>query len=197
MNSETKGLKEFYPAIHPVENALSIALLNAGGEMHSVLMLLNTGPIESLPSWHIDKEGASESVIKLLVECDKERIALRKALGFSSHHYPFSDHYYEDSQNEWMYGRKAHSDLGESDRWREHLEFKNHRYIVEDVRYNLALHSSIGDFCNVETPITDSLLKLIGVIVDEDFEKTGRTLEYLDLADKPLDEIMNILFEGF
>jgi len=38
---------------------------------------------------------------------------------------------------------------------------------------------------------------LIGVIVDEDFEKTGRTLEYLDLADKPLDEIMNILFEGF
>ncbi len=189
-------LRELYPAIHAVENALSVALLNVGPIIHSVLMLLNTGPIEHFPSWDIHNEGTTKSVKKVILAHDQERIALRKALGFGSHHYPFSDHYDEDSENEWMYGRKAHSDLVESESWRESLDF-SFRYIREDVKCNLALICSIGDLCNVETPIADSLLKLIGTIADEDFEKTGRTLDYLGLSDKVTDEIMECLREGF
>jgi len=189
-------LRELYPAIHPVENALSVALLNVGPIMHSVLMLLNTGPIEHFPSWDIHNEGTTKSVKKLILAHDQERITLRKALGFSSHHYPISDHYDENSKNEWMYGRKAHSDLVASGRWREQLNF-NFRYITEDVKCNLTLFCSIGDFCDVETPIADSLLKLISVIADEDFKKTGRTLEGLGLSDKSIHEIMRILHDGF
>ena len=189
-------LKEFYPAIHPVENALSIALLNVGPIIHSVLMLLNTGPIEHFESWDIHNEGTTKSVKKLILAHDLERIALREALGFSSHHYPFSDHYDEKSENEWMYGRRAHTDLVKSESWREPLTF-NFRYITEDVKCNLALLCSIGDLCHVETPIADSLLKLIGVITDEDFRETGRTIDSLGLADKSVDEIKELLQEGF
>ena len=190
------SLKELYPAVHPVENSLSIALLNVGPVIHSVLFLLNTGPIEHLPTWDIHNEGTTPSVKKLILALDEERIALRKALGFTSHHYPFSDHYDQNSENEWMYGRKAHTDLVKSEKWRESLTL-DHRYIREDVKCNLALIASIGDYCRVETPIADSLLTLIGIISGEDFAKTGRTLACLGLADQTREELFKLLHEGF
>jgi len=73
----------------------------------------------------------------------------------------------------------------------------NFRYIKEDVKCNLALLCSIGDLCNVETPIADALLKLIGVLVDEDFTETGRTLDSLGLSEKPVDELLAFLHKGF
>jgi opine dehydrogenase len=188
-------LQQLYPAVHPAENALSVALLNVGPIIHSVLILLNTGPIEHLEAWDIHNEGTTKSVKKLILAHDEERITLRKALGFTSHHYPFSDHYDQNSKDPWMYGRKAHSDLVESKSWREKLHF-GHRYIQEDVKCNLALLCSIGDHCRVETPIAHSLLKLIGVIADEDFRRTGRTLESLGLSNMPLDSIKQLLYKG-
>ena len=132
----------------------------------------------------------------MILAHDEERIALRKALGFTSHHYPFSDHYNENSENEWMYGRKSHTDLVKSENWREPLSF-DYRYIKEDVKCNLALICSIGDLCGTKTPIANSLLRLIGVLTDEDFEKTGRTLNSLGLSGKSVKEITDLLFKGF
>jgi len=190
-----KILKELYPSIHQVENALSIALLNVGPIIHSVLMLLNTGPIEHFDSWDIHKEGTTASVKKLVLAHDEERIALRKALGFTSHHYPFSDHYDQDSDEDWMYGRKAHTDLVKSESWRESLHF-GYRYITEDVKCNLALLCSIADLIQYPVPIAQSLLTLIGSIVDEDFTTTGRTMHSLGLGDKSIEEVTDILREG-
>ena len=137
-----------------------------------------------------------KNYMKLILAQDRERIKVREALGFESHHYPFSDHYDENSENEWMYGRKAHTDLVKSESWREPLTL-NFRYITEDVKCNLALLCSIGDVCKIETPIADSFLKLIGILVDEDFSKTGRTLESLGLAQLPLEKISKVLHDGF
>jgi len=187
-------IEKLYPAAHSVENALSVALLNVGPIIHSVLMLLNTGPIEHFESWDIHNEGTTESVKKVILVHDEERIALRKSLNFTSHHYPFSDHYDEKSEKPWMYGRRAHTDLVSSGSWRETLDVTS-RYIQEDVKCNLVLFTSIGDLCGVETPIADSLLKLIGVIADEDYSKTGRTLDSLGLGDKSVEEIHALLYE--
>jgi opine dehydrogenase len=188
-------IKELYPVVHPVENALSVALLNVGPIIHAVLVLLNTGPIESLQHWDIHNEGTTKSVKKLILAHDQERISLRKNLGFQSHHYPFSDHYDQNSKDLWMYGRKAHTDLVKSESWREKLHL-SHRYIQEDVKCNLALLCSIGDLCQVEIPIARSLLKLHGVIADEDFMRTGRTLESLGLSNMSVSGVTRLLDEG-
>jgi opine dehydrogenase len=190
-----KLLKDIYPAVHPVENALSIALLNVGPTIHSVLILLNIAPIEHFEAWDIHNEGTTRSVKNLILAHDRERIEVRKALGFTTHHYPFSDHYDQNSKDEWMYGRNAHTDLVKSESWRERLDF-NHRYIREDVKCNLALHCSIADFCGVKAPIAHSLLNLLGAIVGEDFMKTGRTLESLGLSHNSTSELMRFLEEG-
>jgi len=51
-------LREIYPAIHAVEDILSVALLNVGPIIHSVLMLLNTGPIEHFESLSLMQEAS-------------------------------------------------------------------------------------------------------------------------------------------
>ncbi|UCF93613.1 MAG: NAD/NADP octopine/nopaline dehydrogenase family protein [Desulfobacterales bacterium] len=189
-------ISRLYPAAHTVENALAVALLNVGPIIHSVLFLLNTGAIEHFPAWDIHNEGSTASVKKLVLAHDAERIALRKALGFASHPYPFEDHYNPGGDAAWMYGRKAHSDLIKSEKWRERLDLR-HRYIVEDVKCNLALMASIGDLGGVATPIADSLLTLIGIIAGEDFRQTGRTLETLGVGDRSLEELTRLLWQGF
>ncbi len=188
-------LQELYPAIHGVEDALSVALLNVGPIIHSVLMLLNTSPIEHFEAWDIHNEGTTPSVKRLILAHDQERIALREVIGYTSHHYPFSDHYDLDSEMEWMYGRRAHTDLVKSERWREPLDF-SYRYVTEDVKCNLALLCSVAEHWGVPTPIGHALLTLIGAIVGEDFQKTGRTLVNLGLAEMSPQRILEILYEG-
>jgi len=185
-----------YPAVHPVENALSVALLNVGPIIHSVLVLLNTGPIEQLPSWDIHNEGTSPSVKKLILAHDAERIGLRKKLGFTSPHYPMADHYDPSGDAEWMYGRRAHTNLVKSEKWREKLSFA-HRYVVEDVKCNLTLLTSISRLCGGQTPIGDALVTLIGAIAGEDFRSTGRTLGSLGLAGVTVAELTELLEKGF
>jgi opine dehydrogenase len=191
-----KRVKWLYPAAHTVENSLSVALLNVGPIIHSVLFLLNTGAIEHFSTWDIHNEGTTPSVKKLVLAHDAERIELRMALGFQSHPYPFEDHYNSAGNTEWMYGRKAHTDLVQSEKWRESLSF-DHRYIVEDVKCNLALMASIGDLCRVETRIADSLMTLIGRICGENFRTTGRTLQNLGVGDLSLEELTTLLWKGF
>lgn len=190
-----KQLRLLYPTAHAVENALSVFLLNVGPVIHSVLVLLNTGPIEHLDSWDIHHEGSSPSVIKLILALDDERIALREYLGFRSHHYPIRDHYEPGEDREWMYGRRGRNDLVQSGDWQEKLSYE-HRYIQEDVRTNLTLLSSVGRLCGVPTPIADSILILVGRIVGQDFRETGRTLESVGLGGRSVAEVMRLMEIG-
>ena len=188
-------LRAMFSGAHPVEDSLAVALLNVGPIIHSVLVLLNTGPIEHFESWDIHNEGTTPSVKKLILAHDDERISVRKALGYSEPHYPMADHYDPQRDNEWMYGRGAHTDLVKSEKWRESLGF-SHRYIQEDVHENLALLASIGDLANFETPIADSILRLVGVITGQDHLHEGRTLANLGLGDMTAAELQQLLQEG-
>lgn len=188
-------LRALFPGAHAVEDALSVALLNVGPTIHSVLVLLNTGAIEHFPSWDIHNEGTTPSVKKLILALDAERIAVRTALGYAGPHYPIADHYHPQSDREWMYGRGGHTDLVESEKWRESLSFA-HRYIREDVHETLALLASIGDLAGVDTPLADSILHLVGAITGCDHLHEGRTLAALGLGDKSVDEVKRLLWEG-
>ncbi|MCL5942380.1 MAG: NAD/NADP octopine/nopaline dehydrogenase family protein [Actinobacteria bacterium] len=188
-------LRALFPGAHPVENVLSVALLNVGPIIHSVLVLLNTGAIEHFQRWDIHNEGTTPSVKKVILAHDGERIAVRQALGFGPPHYPIAHHYDAHGDEEWMYGRRGHTDLVTSEKWREPLSFA-HRYIREDVHCNLALFSSIGDLAGVETPVADSLLRLVGVITGQNHMAEGRTLTNLGLGELSLSELDRLLQEG-
>jgi len=188
-------VRRLFPGALAVEDVLSVALLNVGPIIHSVLVLLNTGAIEHFDSWDIHNEGTTPSVKKVILAHDDERIAVREALGYTAPHYPMRHHYDPQGDEEWMYGRAGRTDLIKSEKWRETLGFR-HRYIQEDVHVNLALFASIGDLAGVETPIADSLLHLVGAITEQAHITTGRTLTNVGLGAYSKAEFDHLLQTG-
>src|SRR5699024_3147387 len=129
-------LKEAYPSVEPIKDALDGALMNAGPIIHPPLILMNAGPIEHFDKWDIHDEGTQPSVRNVHRSLDAERIAIREALGYSAPHFPLEDHYSEDG-DEWMYGDGAHDELVDGEDWYEPLDLKTHRYMREDIECGL------------------------------------------------------------
>jgi opine dehydrogenase len=171
-------LKQAYPAIEPVEDALSAALMNAGPIIHPPLILMNAGPIEHFPHWDIHNEGTQPGIRRVTTTLDGERMALREALGYGPPHFPLADHYENDR---WMYGNLAHDKLVGSGDWRERLDLLRHRYMREDVAFGLAFLVSVADWAGMPCPVARGLLSIGSALCGEDFAQGPRTLGALGL----------------
>ncbi len=190
-------IRQAYPSIEPIEDALSGALMNAGPIIHPPLILMNAGPLElfahpgergftkrvpapvlALGGWDIHNEGTQASIRRVTDTLDMERIAVREALGYRPYHFPLRDHY---TTGNWMYG-DAHDRLVESGDWRETIDFATHRYMREDIAYGLAFLVSVGRWAGVPTPVAAGLLAMASAIVGEDLARGPRTLASLGLA---------------
>jgi opine dehydrogenase len=174
-------IQRAFPSIEPVEDALSAALMNAGPIIHPPLILMNAGPLEHFARWDIHKEGTQPSIRRVTDALDAERIAVREKLGYRAPHFPLADHYRADG-DEWMYGRRVHQKLTDSQDWREHISLTEHRYMREDVEHGLAFLVSVCQWAGAPCPVARALLALASAILDRDLRATGRTLENLGLA---------------
>lgn len=56
--------------------------------------------------------------------------------------------------------------------------------------------SSIGDVAGVQTPLMKSVVSLAGALKNEDYWKTGRTLDKVGLAGMSIKEIKHYLYNG-
>lgn len=185
-------LKKAFPSVEPLEDALSGALMNAGPIIHPPLILMNAGPLEHFEKWDIHKEGTQPSIRRVTDALDAERIAARVALGYQAPHFPLADHYRADG-DEWMYGRKVHKKLTDSNDWRERIVLTEHRYMREDVEHGLAFLVSVCEWAGVPCPTARGLLALASAVVGRDLRKEGRTLEKLGLAGLSRSELKALL----
>jgi opine dehydrogenase len=174
-------LKQVFP-VEPVEDALSAALMNAGPIIHPPLILMNAGPLEHFERWDIHKEGTQPAIRRVTDALDAERIAARVALGYRAPHFPLADHYRADG-DEWMYGRRVHKKLTDSNDWRERIVLAEHRYMREDVEHGLAFLVSVCEWAGVACPVARGLLALGSAVLGRDLRREGRTLENLGLAE--------------
>jgi opine dehydrogenase len=155
--------------------------MNAGPVIHPPLILMNAGPLEHFERWDIHKEGTQPSIRRVTDALDAERIAARVALGYKAPHFPLADHYKSDG-DEWMYGRKVHKKLTDSNDWRERIVLTEHRYMREDVEHGLAFLVSVCEWADVPCPVARGLLALASAVIGKDLRREGRTLENLGLA---------------
>ena len=182
-----------YPAVHPIENALSAALMNAGPVIHPPLILMNAGPLEHFERWDIHNEGTQPAIRRVTDALDAERIAVREALGYAPYHYPLRDHYTSDR---WMYG-DAHDRLTESGDWRERIDLRTHRYMREDVAFGLAFLVSVAEWAGVAAPVASGLLAIASAALGEDlYADSPRTLQALGLAQRDRGAMQSLLREG-
>ena len=186
--------------VYPVEyckDALSGALMNAGPIIHPPLILMNAGPLEHFETWDIHNEGTQPAIRRVTDVLDAERMAVREALGYGAPHFPLRDHYNKAGEGEeWMYGRAAHEKLTDSGDWREEIDLKNHRYMLEDTRLGLSLIVSVGRWAGVPTPVAEGLLNIASAVCERNLYSEGRTLENLGLADLSRDQMHELLQNG-
>ena len=69
--------------------------------------------------------------------------------------------------------------------------------MTEAVPYGLVLRSSAARRAGVETPVTDSVIKLFSALKEEDYFKTGRTLDSLGFVGMGVEETNRALHEGW
>jgi opine dehydrogenase len=188
-------LETAFPAIERCEDALSGALMNAGPIIHPPLILMNAGPLEHFETWDIHNEGTQPSIRRVTDALDQERIDLRETLGYKAPHFPLKDHYAK-SGDEWMYGRAAHDELTDSGDWREDIDLRTHRYMLEDTAIGLSLLTSLGRWAGQPMKIAEGMLAIASAITGSDLYAKGRTLEHLGLADKSIADLKRILFHG-
>ena len=171
-------VRRAFPSVHDCGDALSGALMNAGPVIHTPLVVMNAAPLQHFERWDIHAEGTQASVRAVTDRLDRERIAVREALGYGPPHYPLADHYANDR---WMYG-DAHRALVKSGDWREHIDLHTHRYVVEDGEIGLAFLASVARWAGVDAPLAEGLLAVLGAILGRDLRRGARTLEALGLA---------------
>jgi len=186
-----KVLPEFVIA----PNTLYTSFNNIGAIFHPATTLLNMGWIESTAGdFAFYMEGMSPSVTKILELLDNERCAVAKAFGIK----PMS-------LKEWLtyhYGVEADTlyDAIHNSRVYEHIKAPSNienRYILEDVPTGLVPFSALGKLSGVETPAIDTIIKLASLVMGMDFYSLGRNLEKLCLAGKTVEEVKQIMKEGF
>jgi len=188
--------KAFPGVIEDCGDALSAALMNAGPIIHPPLITMNAGPLEHFERWDIHKEGTQPAIRRVTDALDAERIAVREALGYRAPHFPLADHYAREGE-EWMYGRGSHDRLTDSGDWREHIVLTQHRYMLEDTRIGLSFLISAGELAGVATPLARAFLSIGSAICQEDFMRTGRTLESLGLGGLDRAELQQLLQVDF
>ncbi|MDB5992956.1 MAG: glycerol-3-phosphate dehydrogenase [Pseudomonas sp.] len=190
-------LREAYPSVEPIEDALSGALMNAGPIIHPPLIMMNAGPLEHFEAWDIHNEGTQPSIRRVTSQLDAERMAVREALTYGAPHFPLADHYNTTEGDEWMYGRRAHGKLPHRGDWREDIDLQTHRYMLEDTRLGLSFLVSVGRWAAVPTPVAQGLLSIASVVAGRDLYAEGRTLENLGLSTLSRAQMTELLTEGF
>jgi opine dehydrogenase len=188
--------RAFPGVIEPCGDALSGALMNAGPIIHPPLIVMNAGPLAHFERWDIHKEGTQASIRRVTDALDAERIAVREALGYGPPHFPLAHHYASEGEA-WMYGRGSHDRLTDSGDWRERIVLTEHRYMREDLALGLSFLVSVAKLAGVATPLANAFLAIGSVTCNEDFVRSGRTLENLGLGGLDRAELQSLLREGF
>ena len=185
-------IRQAYPSVHGCGNALSGAVMNAGPVIHPPWIVMNAAPLQHFERWDIHNEGTQRAVRDVTDRLDLERIAVRNALGHSAPHYPLADHYNND---QWMYG-DAHKKLVKSGDWRETIDLYTHRYVTEDVVLGLAFLASVARYAQVDAPIAQGILAVVGGFLGQELRWGPRTFESLGLADLTPAELHDRLHHG-
>ena len=192
-------LRAAFPQAVAAPNTLSTGLNNANAILHVVNMVCNVGRLESMGNgFRFYAEGYTSSAVRALESVSAERLALARAFGVSL-----------PGIHEWLrrtYGlggdtlaetfQRLTYELTGPYQWTPTPKSMEHKYVMEDVPGGLVAMSALGDAAGVATPVIDGLVALSSSMLGRDLEAEGRTLTYLGLAGKSVDQIKRIFAEG-
>ncbi|MFM1652829.1 NAD/NADP octopine/nopaline dehydrogenase family protein [Brevibacillus sp. B_LB10_24] len=183
-------LKAVYPQLVPTNSIVRTTLNNVNPVFHVPITLLNTGRIESEGDFFFYPDGASPSVVNVVEEIDRERMALGRALGVElstslellrRFYQVEADSLYEGIQSNQAYrAGRAPTTL-------------RYRYIYEDIPYGLIPMVELGERLGLKMPGMNLLIDLASIVMKENLREKGLHLSNLGLADLSKEEIVRLL----
>jgi opine dehydrogenase len=189
------GFREMFPCVVAGDNVLAAAFNNPNPIVHPPGALLNTGRIEySGGDFYMYGEGITEAVARVVREIYEESRRVANALGFDMIRYRDTDFTTKTSIMGVEFVAPFDTQgviasiLGPT-------SLKD-RYITEDLPQGLVPRSELGRVVDVPTPVIDGVVSIGSVVCQEDYWKTGRTLERLGLSGLSRDEIMQVVETG-
>ena len=190
-------IKEMYPAVRKVTNVMETMLNNGNIVSHAPIMVLNAGRIgPDNTSYMHYKDGINHEVSYVLDAINEECMQLCRAFGL------------QETTNADRHFITGYTDkLGETSYESYHSSYSfmlakgpttlNYRYLTEDAPYSMVTISSLAAELGLKTPLMDAVANLGGALMQTNYWETGRTAKELGLAGKTLDEMKELLTNGY
>lgn len=183
-------LEEVYPQLVVTDSVLTTTLNNPNPLFHVPIALLNTGRIEAEGDFLFYPDGATPSVVNIIEEIDRERLAIGKKLNINlSTCLDLLKRFYGVDEDN-LYDALQKNPAYQSGKAPKTL---NYRYINEDIPYGLHPLVKLGERLGVETPAANTLIDLASLIRNEDLRAKSLQLYDLGLEDKTPEEIAEYL----
>jgi len=187
-----KKLKAYYPEVIGCQDVLDAALNNLNPMTHPAPMVLSTSFIEGKEGFYLYRDSITDGVKRVMIASDRERIEIRKALGFFGAHYGY--HRFEPFEVfEDFFGKGCLVTIGYQ--LKGPSSMKN-RYITEDVPHGLVLYSILAKKLGVRTPVIDSIIELAGTANEENYWEIGEGLWQAYMREWDLDGLKAFLLSG-
>lgn len=183
-------LQEVYPQLEITDSVLTTTLNNVNPVFHVPILLLNAGRIESEGDFYFYPDGATPSVVNVMEQLEKERLAIGEKLNINlSTCLELLKRFY-DVDEENLYDAIQKNPAYKTGIAPTTL---NYRYIYEDVPYGLHPIVKLGEKLGVKTPACNLLIDLASLIRKEDLRSKALQLSDLGLEDKTPEEIVEYL----
>jgi len=183
-------VKDVHDTMELVDNVWQTSFQNANPVIHPAITLLNVALIERTNgNFLFYEEGVTPAVGRLIKAVDDEKIAIGEKLGV---------HILPDTKLGLLQGYQAVEsyDIGYSTapgyKGIMAQTSLDYRYFNEDVGYGLVYMTDFARHIGVDTPIMDSIINIVSVLMQRDYRKEGaRTLAKLGLDKYDLKELVH------
>lgn len=166
----------FKPHLMPAQSLVETSIGNVGMILHTAPLLLNTGWTENPNHEYLYyHDGITPTISNFIEKLDNERINVGKRLGSKI-----------ESTKEWMKrvynikGRTLYECIQNNEAYQKITapNTLHHRYIYEDIACGLVPLEFIGKSVGLKMAYTGLVIDLASAILDENFRRTGRNLQY-------------------
>ena len=178
-------IRMVFPEFVPADNVWFTSVNNLNPIVHPPMVLFNAGRIESTggKGWNLYADGATESVARVMLAMDAERMSLLATL--SSQGIAFKDAF-ENLYEDYSIGKKSLSETLRQSPIHGNPAFPapttiDTRYLNEDLPFGLAPWSSIGRKWGIPTPNIDAVIRIASTMVGVDYFTQGLTVEDLGI----------------
>jgi opine dehydrogenase len=188
-------MKDIYPVV-PSENILAASLNNLNPIVHPIGSVLNAGWVDTLKDdFYFYKLGTTISISRVIKAVYEEVERVSNTIGVKMLAYP--EEAFRSKSTIMAYYARAPINIEEVAAKVSGPTSMQHRYITEDVPYGLVPISRLARKFGVTVPVIDGVIDLAAIINQTNYRQEGRSLEELGIADLNIDELVQVLRNGF